>query len=267
MKTTEHIILNVRLSPEKHSIARKFAGEQARVEKGKQIYLNTLAVGAVEDFLNYMEFETDSPQSELFNPVIRQFKDVADLVVPGLGQIECRRFLPGETAIYLPPEASENRIAYVAVRFDESLKTAELLGFWRGLDATNSQTAIEIDNLSSMESLLDYLILLEKGKEFLESKDADAVAARDLIQSREISLGLAIAALESVYRNSPNTRWRVKGGEVLTGDTLGVSKTIVGAKNRDEGGEKVSLKTGDRKVQRLAKNLLVKLAQIWEEKF
>jgi len=272
MNTTENIIVNVPLSPKRHHLARGFAGEQPTIEKGKQVYLNTLAVGAVEDFLNYMEFETSLPQSELFNPVMRQFKNVADLVIPGLGQIECRRVLPEETAFSLPPEARENRLLYVAVGFEESLKTARLFGFVRGLDLTDSQTTIEIDNLSSMESLLDYLILLEKGKEFLESDDKDAKAARDLIESKGMSLGLTVAALESVYRSSPKTGWRIKGGEVLSGETVSISRTLVATgskdevatKNKDEVGEKSEVKMGDRQVQKLAKNVLTKLGDIWQ---
>ena len=270
MNTTENIIVNVPLSPKRHHLARQFAGEQPTIEKGKQVYLNTLAVGAVEDFLNLMEFETSLPQSELFNPVMRQFKDVADLVIPGFGQIECRRVLPEETAFCLPPEARENRLVYVAVGFEESLKTARLLGFLRGLDLTDSQTTIEIDKLSSMESLLDYLILLEKGKEFLESDDKDAVAARDLVESQGMSLGLTVAALESVYRSSPNAQWRIKGGEVLSGETVSISRSLVAARgkdevSKDEVGGKVEVKMGDRKVQRLADKLLTKLAQVWQE--
>ncbi|NJL67260.1 MAG: DUF1822 family protein, partial [Microcoleus sp. SM1_3_4] len=70
--------------------ARQFASEQCHPHKKEQIYLNTLAVLAVRNYLKILDIETDLSQCDSWNPAIRLFDDVADLYVKGLGKIECR---------------------------------------------------------------------------------------------------------------------------------------------------------------------------------
>jgi hypothetical protein len=79
--------------------------------------------------------------------------DVADVEIPNLGKLECRPVLPQDKVIHIPPEVWSDRIGYVAVQLDESLKQATLLGF--------SQTAgsgeLAISQLRSLEDLLEHL--------------------------------------------------------------------------------------------------------------
>lgn len=129
MTSQEMPNLEIILGIEAHRFADKFAAEQATTEKGKQVYLNTLAVYAAHRYLKYLGIDTDLNQSNCWNPILRHQWNVADLVIPGIGLLECRPVLPGETTISLPPEVTEDRIGYLAIQFSERLDQVELLGF------------------------------------------------------------------------------------------------------------------------------------------
>jgi hypothetical protein len=81
--------------------------------------------------------------------------DVADLVLPGIGKLECRPVLHGETAISLPPEVTEDRIGYVAVQFSERLDEVQLLGFVRAVAISPVSEQILIAEFQPLDVLLD----------------------------------------------------------------------------------------------------------------
>ncbi|MFW6296850.1 MAG: DUF1822 family protein [Halothece sp.] len=142
-----------------HNLAKQFASEQSSREKFKQVYLNTLAVQAVNRFLEWFEVETDLSAGDSWNSVLRRFNDVADLVIPELGIVECRPVFSEDTVIVLPPEVTEERLAYVGVRFQEQLNQVELIGFYPASDLVGE--TIPISQLKPMEELIDYLFELE----------------------------------------------------------------------------------------------------------
>ena len=152
MNSTETPQLTVPLGSEAHAIARQFAAEQTTPQKGKKTYLNTLAVYAVHSYLKWLQIETELSQSDSWHPGLRSLFDVADLVVPSQGKLECRPVLPGETTFLLPPEVAEDRIGYVAVQFDERLNEVQLLGFARAVDTFREQ--IFIADLQPLDVLL-----------------------------------------------------------------------------------------------------------------
>ena len=153
MNSTETPRLTVPLGGEAHAIARQFAAEQTTPQKGKKTYLNTLAVYAVHSYLKWLQIETELSQSDSWHPGLRSLFDVADLVVPSQGKLECRPVLPGETTFFLPPEVAEDRIGYVAVQFSERLNEVQLLGFMRAVDISREQ--ILIAELQPLDALLD----------------------------------------------------------------------------------------------------------------
>jgi len=155
MNSTETNCLTVPLGREAHAIARQFAAEQATPQKGKQTYLNTLAVYAVHSYLKWLQIDTDLSQGDSWHPLKRALFDVADLVLPGIGKLECRPVLHGETAISLPPEVTEDRIGYVAVRFSESLNEVQLLGFVRAVAISPVSEQILIAEFQPLDVLLD----------------------------------------------------------------------------------------------------------------
>jgi len=140
--------------------AQQFAAKQPDPQEAEQIYLNTLAVLAVRDYLQLMEIDTELTQSDSSNPVIRMCEDVADLIVEGLGKLECRPVRVSQTAVLIPPEALDERIGYILVEIDESKKRATLLGF--------SQTApageLALKQLRSLDELLAHLDYLAQSR-------------------------------------------------------------------------------------------------------
>jgi hypothetical protein len=152
----------INLTGEAHEYARKFSSQQASAEKFRQVYLNTLAVWAVNKFVeDELGFSTDLKAGDCWNPVARMVHNVADLVIPNLGILECRPMSPDDELISLPVEVQENRIAYVAVQFQKELDKVKLRGFITAAELGNLPQEIAVARLKYIEELIDYLFLLE----------------------------------------------------------------------------------------------------------
>lgn len=155
MNSTETLFVKIPLGQEAHAIARQFATEQTTPQKGKQIYLNTLAVYAVYSYLKWLRIDTALQAGDSWHSLKRALFDVADLVLPNIGRLECRPVLPGETAISLPPEVMENRIGYVAVQFSERLNEVQLLGFVETVAISSALQQIPLTSLKPVSFLFD----------------------------------------------------------------------------------------------------------------
>jgi len=153
-KTSEPLTFTVPLSLSAHRLAEQFRRKHCNQKKAKQVYLNTLAVSAVKFYLRCMGIETDWEASLSWNPVMQTLMDVADLEVTGLGSLECRPVLPESQVVHIPPEVWSDRIGYVAVQLDESLKQATLLGFSKTAPFTDE---LPNSKLSSLADLLEHL--------------------------------------------------------------------------------------------------------------
>jgi hypothetical protein len=136
-----------------HQLAEKFCQHQSNLQKAEQVYLNTLAVYAVNYHLQCLGFETDWEKSDSWDTIMQTFLDVADLEVKNYGKLECRPVLPDAEVVYVPQEVWEERIGYVAVQLDESLREATLLGFAE----TVSTQELALSKLRSLEELPEYL--------------------------------------------------------------------------------------------------------------
>ena len=145
--------LKVPLTTAIRNLAQQFAAEQSTPEKGLRVYLNTLAVWSVHRYLKWLQINTDVNQGDSWNPSLRALFDVADLVIPELGKIECRPFLQGEEVIALPIEARQNRLGYIGVGFSDRLDEVELLGF----SSLVEPEELARKNLQSLDSFLEYL--------------------------------------------------------------------------------------------------------------
>ncbi len=154
MNTTQTPRITVPLGGEAHASARQFAAQQATPQKGKQVYINTLAVHAVHNYLKWLQIETDLGQGDSWHPGKRSLFNVADLVLP-IGKLECRPVLPGETVCELPLEVREDRIGYVAVQFGERLDEVQLLGFVRAVDISDATEQILMADLQPLDVLLE----------------------------------------------------------------------------------------------------------------
>lgn len=158
-KMIEPITFTVPLSFEAHDIAQQCA-QKSLPTKFKQVYLNTLAVYAVDSYLRCMGFETNLAHSESRDSLMLKFVDVADLDVVGVGKIECRPVLPDSQTCNIPSDAWENRIGYVAVQLNQSLKEATLLGFTK----TSAIREVPLSQLQSLEYFLAYMNRIQQLK-------------------------------------------------------------------------------------------------------
>ncbi|OCQ95497.1 hypothetical protein BCD67_09690 [Oscillatoriales cyanobacterium USR001] len=158
MNNTQVPYLTVPLGGDAHSFARKFAAEQATTQKSKQVYLNTMAVYAVHSYLKWLGIESNLQESDSWHILLRSRWDVADLVIPGIGKLECRPVLPGQVNLTLPTEVREERIGYLAVQFNESLDSVQLLGFAPSISAgAANYQYLRVANLQSLDVLLERL--------------------------------------------------------------------------------------------------------------
>ena len=134
-------------------IALEFGRQQSTPEKVQQVYLNTLAIWAVKDYLDLMGIAYDLEASDSWNPVVRLGADVADLVVSGIGRLECRPIAAHDTTCSIPPEVWSDRIGYLLVMINDEQHQASLLGFTPAVIAGN----ISLKQLQPLESLLAHL--------------------------------------------------------------------------------------------------------------
>lgn len=146
-------LIAVSLAWSAHVKAEYFRRQQSNPRKAQQVYLNTLAVYAVNFYLQCLGWETDLEASDSWNPLMQRLMDVADIEIPKLGKLECRPVLPDSQLCYIPPSVRDERIGYVAVQLSASLKEATLLGF--APQVTSEK--LPLGELRSLEDFPKYL--------------------------------------------------------------------------------------------------------------
>ena len=158
-------------------IAQEFAAGQPTPQKAEQCRLNTITVCVVHDYLQMMGIPTDLTASDSWNPVMRLCDDVADLEVTGIGRLECRPITTPASTCYIPPEVWSDRVGYVIVQLNESLREATVLGFTQ----TAAIEQLPISRLQPLEDLLTHLSQLMQPV-------ADAESAADAEQKTLVNL-------------------------------------------------------------------------------
>ncbi len=141
-------------------MAQQFANQQPTQEKKEQVYYNTLAVSVVNDYMEMMDIPTNLRASDSWNPAMRLYADIADLKLTGLGYLECRPVRYNTSICYIPPTVPDDRIGVVIVKIDAELQEATLLGFAK----TIVSGELSIDQLQTVDDLLEYLDLLERNQ-------------------------------------------------------------------------------------------------------
>ena len=271
MTNANEYCMTIRFKQQDCELAEKFAASQPNAEKNQQVYRNTLAVLAVNTFVQELRYETDLDAGESWHPVLRMFHNVADLVLPGIGKIECCPVMLGETAISLP-EVRENRIAYLAVGFAEPFDKVKLLGFIPAVEILDETEEISLTNLKPVEELLDYLDRIELAIPLLQGEIEELLsdfAGDDPVQARvrenlqNKSISEIVAILNQVYRSSDKSDWGYEGGKALAGS--GASSGGLGNKETSLSGYQSSdIDTKvEAKLNRIAKKWMKKLAEIW----
>ena len=155
--TTTPLTLTLPLPVRAHQLADRLRQQQSHPNKGKQVYLNTLAVFAVHASLQNLGIVTDLEGSDSQDSVLASLSDVADLVLPAIGRLECRAVLPAATTVHIPLPVWDDRVGYVAVQLAADLRQATLLGFVPQV-ATEE---LPLDQLLPLGELLNHLESLQ----------------------------------------------------------------------------------------------------------
>jgi hypothetical protein len=188
----EQTSFTIPLSSKAHEIADKKRQGISNTENAKKIYLNTLAVYAVKYYLDCMGFESNFLDVNSSNPWMLSLIDLADLDVTNIGKIECRPVLPDAEYLEIPTEVMSDRVAYVAVQFNQSLKEAEILGF-----TTQTLAKVPLSQLQSVDNLLDYLTAREQSakvniRQWLEGVITEGwLNVEEIFNPRELSFRCA----------------------------------------------------------------------------
>ncbi len=164
--TADALTFKVPLSFEAHTLAQMYSKLQNRPHRAKQVYLNTLAIYAVEHYFKCMGFATNWEGSDSRKPIVQKFLDVADLNVRGVGKFECRPILPGADKLEVPCEAWDERVGYVAVQLTQSLKEATLIGFVPQI--AKNKGIIPLNQLRAFDEFPEYIS---------QAKDQEKLAA------------------------------------------------------------------------------------------
>jgi hypothetical protein len=194
--------VTVILPKEAHQWARIFAAKQDDVESGRRVYLNTLAVYAVSFFLERSGIETDLEGSDCWYPNPMTPFDVADLLLPDLGQVECRPVLPEQRHIEIAEDARTDRLAYVAVQFSEVLERVVLLGAICG-EARDTISLREFSPRKPENAIANLPIFLKGVKGLTENRQKDDVLSKveaDLVLSSPMEL---VARLQRILMLEP----------------------------------------------------------------
>lgn len=228
----------VSLTQKSHNLAEKFCSYHSNLQKSEQVYFNTLAVYAVNYYLQCLGFVTDWKASNSYDVIMQSFLDIADLEVINHGKLECRVVLPNAEFVYIPQEVWTGRIGYIIVQLDEDLQTATLLGFTPRV-ATEQ---LPLNQLRTLEQFPEYLLqvtppinlnewfenILQQGWQTLESvlttesltnlnpsfKDASYLPGEDIIKAvKPIELDnqsvLMLIALKSEEDEQISVRVRI----------------------------------------------------------
>lgn len=135
--------------------AAHFAMEQPNQTKARQVYRNTLAVCAVQQYFGLLGIETDAPHSDGWHQSLRLAGNVADLILPERGVIECLPISSDTDAVMVAEEVQIRRIAYLVVEIEEPFQMAMLLGFSKSTGL--GQSSITRTDLISPNELPIYL--------------------------------------------------------------------------------------------------------------
>ena len=144
---------SVNLTQKSNKLAEKFCSYHSNLQKSEQVYFNTLAIYAVNHYLQCLGFKTNWKASNSYDVVMQSFIDIADLEVINHGKLECKVVLPNSEFVYIPQEVWMGRIGYIAVQLDEDLQTATLLGFTPKVATEN----LPLNQLRPLEEFPQYL--------------------------------------------------------------------------------------------------------------
>jgi hypothetical protein len=182
--------LSIPIGTAAHHAAYELAKFQPDDDKAIKIYANALAVHAVHAYLQFLKIDSSLEKSESYHPVVALFLDMADLMLPGLGSLECRLIDQQAQKVTLPT-TSIDRIGCVVLRMEgdleeiEDLTELEIVGF-----TPNLAPEISVSSLVSIDELLDRL-------QELKAQSVDQIAIQSALVHEANTL---LASIEPAVR-------------------------------------------------------------------
>lgn len=143
------------------TIAQEFSRDHVQPAIADRVRRNTLAVWVIHEFLDALGIPSDLSTSDSWNPVMQLMEDVADLVVPGVGRLECRPVMAQTQGCTVPLEALAERVGYIAVALDEAAGEASLLGYIPEIPPAQPQ--LRLERLLPMEDFPNHLDQIRQG--------------------------------------------------------------------------------------------------------
>ncbi|MEM8638572.1 MAG: DUF1822 family protein [Cyanobacteria bacterium P01_G01_bin.54] len=129
--------LTLPVTAQAHHWAKTFAAPYTAAAKRQHIYLHTLALAVVNDYLQQLDIPTALEQSPWWQPESQLLDVAAELLIPDFGTVAGCPVLADIDRCELPPGDHQG---YIAVQFDAALVRATLVGYmaadaqnWRSL--------------------------------------------------------------------------------------------------------------------------------------
>ena len=203
--STQQQIISIPIPAKFRETALEFAQEQPTQQKAKQVYVNTLAVLVVKSYLEMLEISTNLEASYSWNQYGRLMADVADLLLTGVGRLECRAIRTGDRLCYVPPDVWDNRIGYVVVELNKTCTEGKIRGFLP--DIKTSQ--IDIEELQPLERLIEssHLVHLRQWLEGIYKSQWQSI--EELSRQRSPQLAFRFRRIGGFQLNTSQEVWKV----------------------------------------------------------
>lgn len=222
---TERFIYTVPLKASHRRIAQQLSENKLTATQARNFYNNVLAVCAVKDYLEMLGYETDWENSDLLNPAMATFADVADLELKNYGKLECRAVL-SDRDIQVPADAWQNRIGYIFVGMDESQQKQHILGYLPSVAETEGDVSLE--QLHSLDELPQHLSQQKTSQSVVDN-------INEIIRATTYKLGEWLDELaERGYRNAE---------ELLMGQSQNLSYAVRGSSESVDRAKLIDIET------------------------
>jgi hypothetical protein len=185
MADLEPLKLSISIGTTAHAEADRLSRFQPDDDKALQIYANVLAVYAVHAYLQWLEIDSSLEESESLHPVVAMRGDVADLLLPGLGSLECR-LVDRDAKVVKLPSAKVERLGCVVLRMAsgweeiEDLTELEILGF-----APSLAPEVSVASLAATDVLLELLQGLS-AKPVADAVEIDTISVTIVPEARPL---------------------------------------------------------------------------------
>jgi Protein of unknown function (DUF1822) len=168
--TLEPLTFTVALAFSAHKKAAQFQSYHPDSQKAEQIYYNTLAIYAVNFYLQTLQFKTNLESVDRWNPMMQILSNTAELEVKNIGSIECIPILEDNEKALIPPESLDDRVAYMFVQLNKALTEATVLGFLETVEA--EELLLDDLELRAIDELPEYLMHPNRSPQEMEQDES-----------------------------------------------------------------------------------------------